>query len=103
MVRVDPERTLLFGILALQIGLIKQAALATALEEWARAKDRDLAEILVEQGALEVGGKVLVETLVHKHVELHGDNPETVWPCCRPVLRRARPWPGSATRSSTGP
>src|SRR5271166_5663879 len=76
MTRVESERTLLCGILAVQIGLIKQAALAAALHEWTRGKDRALAEILVEQGALDAEGKALVEALALKHLELHGDDPE---------------------------
>ncbi|HKI19554.1 MAG TPA: protein kinase, partial [Isosphaeraceae bacterium] len=76
MAKAGAERNLLFGMLAVQIGLIDQVSLAAALHEWTRAKDRAMAEILVEQGALDVEGKALIEALVLKHLKLHGDNPE---------------------------
>ena len=50
---LDPARDLLFGLLALQTGLINQAQLVAAFHAWTQAKDRPMAEILAEQGALE--------------------------------------------------
>ena len=49
---LDPSRDLLFGLLALQTGLINQAQLVAAFHAWTQARDRPMAEILAEQGDL---------------------------------------------------
>jgi hypothetical protein len=49
----DPSRDLLFGLLALQTGLIDQGALFAAFAAWTRDKARSLADHLVEQGHLD--------------------------------------------------
>src|SRR5262245_25640383 len=49
---IDSSRDLLFGLLALQTGLINQAQLVAAFHAWTQARDRSMSEILVEQGAL---------------------------------------------------
>ena len=46
----DPARDLLFGLLALQTGLIHQAQLVAAFHAWTQARDRTMAAILAEQG-----------------------------------------------------
>ena len=76
MARVEVQRNLLFGMLGVQTGLIDQVALAAALDEWARAKNRALTEILMEHGVLDVESKALIEALAQKHVDLHGNTLE---------------------------
>ena len=49
----DPSRDLLFGLLALQNGLIDQAALFAAFAAWTRDKGRPLADHLVDLGHLD--------------------------------------------------
>ena len=44
----DPSRDLLFGLLALQNGLIDQGALFAAFAAWTRDKGRSLADHLVD-------------------------------------------------------
>ncbi len=63
---------LLFGLLALQNGLIEQGTLFSAFATWARDKDRAMAEILVGQGALDAQERALLEGLVARHLERHG-------------------------------
>ena len=75
-VHTDVPRDLLFGLLALQNGIIHQAALVAAFQKWALAKDRPMAEILVGQGALDAGDRALLEPLVARHIHLHGGDPE---------------------------
>jgi hypothetical protein len=53
---LDASRDLLFGLLALQTGLINQAHLFGAFHAWTQARNHSLAEILAEQGALEAPG-----------------------------------------------
>jgi serine/threonine-protein kinase len=76
MAKADADRNLLFGLLALQTGLINQAALLVAFHAWTQAKNRRLAEILVEQGALDGDGQELILALADKHLKLHSGDPE---------------------------
>src|SRR4029077_19803874 len=72
----DPARVLLFGLVALQTGLINQAQLVAAFHAWTQARDRTMAAILSEQGALESPCLALVEGLVIEHLRRHGSDPE---------------------------
>jgi hypothetical protein len=67
---------LLFGLLALQTGLINQSALLVAVHTWTQKKNRRLAEILVGQGALDGDGRRLIEALADKRLKIHGADPE---------------------------
>jgi serine/threonine-protein kinase len=73
---LGPSRDLLFGLLALQTGLINQAQLVAAFHAWTQATDRPMAEILAEQGALSAPCVTLVEGLVIEHLRRHGNDPE---------------------------
>src|SRR3954447_18423836 len=72
----DPSRDLLFGLLALQTGLINQAQLVAAFHAWTQARDGPMAAILVEHGALSAPCLTLVEGLVIEHLRRHGSDPE---------------------------
>ncbi|HLJ93835.1 MAG TPA: serine/threonine-protein kinase [Gemmataceae bacterium] len=67
---------LLFGILAVQMDFISRDALIAAMNAWVLNKAKSLGQILVEQGALGSDAHPLLEALVHKHLELHGNDPE---------------------------
>jgi hypothetical protein len=67
---------LLFALLALQTGLINQAQLMAAFHAWTQARDRPMAGILAEQGALEAPCLTLVEGLVLEHLRRHGSDPQ---------------------------
>jgi eukaryotic-like serine/threonine-protein kinase len=69
---VDVPRDLLFGLLALQTGLINQGYLFAAFHTWMQDKTRPMAEILKEQGALDDARRALLEGLVTEHLKLHG-------------------------------
>ena len=56
----DPSRDLLFGLLALQNGLIDQGALFAAFAGWTRDKARSLADHLVVRGGLDADGRAAV-------------------------------------------
>jgi eukaryotic-like serine/threonine-protein kinase len=70
------ERHLLFGMIALQVGLIDQAQLVAAFQAWARDKDRPLAEHLAACGAIDAADRTAVEGLVLRHLKRHGDDVE---------------------------
>ena len=72
----DPSRDLLFGLLALQTGLIDQGALFAAFAAWTLDKARGLAELLVGSGALDAGDRVAVEGLVARHLKKHSNDVE---------------------------
>ena len=72
----DPARDLLFGLLALQTGLINQAQLVAAFHAWTQARERPMAEILAEQGAISSPCLTLVEGLVIEHLRRHGNDLE---------------------------
>ncbi len=67
----DGERHLLFGLIALQVGLIDQAQLVAAFQAWARDKSRSLADHLAEQGVLHADGRAAVEAMVDVHLRMH--------------------------------
>ncbi len=69
------ERNLLFGVLALQLDFVSQPALVAAASVWVREKSRRLDRIFVEQGALDEEGRVVLEQLVEKHLQLHAGDP----------------------------
>jgi eukaryotic-like serine/threonine-protein kinase len=72
----DPARDLLFGLLALQTGMIDQGALFTAFAAWTRDKARSLADHLVELGHLDAPRRAAVEAIAGVHVEALGGDVE---------------------------
>ena len=71
-----PSRDLLFGLLALQTGLIDQGALFAAFAAWTRDKVRPLADHLGDRGGLDAEGRAAVEAMVKVHVKSHGGDVE---------------------------
>ncbi len=67
---------LLFGLIAMQVGLIEQAQLVAAFGAWARDKARPLAEHLVDHGGLGADGRAAVEAMVALHVKKHAGDIE---------------------------
>ena len=72
----DPSRDLLFGLLALQNGLIEQGGLFTAFAAWTRDKGRPLADHLANGGGLDVDDRLAVEAMVARHLSKHGNDVE---------------------------
>jgi serine/threonine protein kinase len=75
-VRVDAGPDLLFGLLALQNGLVAPDQLVAAFRAWTRDKARPLAEHLTERGALDAEDRLAVEALVARHLKKHGGSAE---------------------------
>jgi serine/threonine-protein kinase len=65
------ERNLLFGVLALQAGLLDARQFAEACSAWASRKDTPLADLVVQRGLLTAEQRALVDQLLelalHKH------------------------------------
>jgi eukaryotic-like serine/threonine-protein kinase len=65
----ETDQHLLFGLIALQVGLIDQAQLVAAFQAWARDKSRPLADYL---GSLDAEGKAAVAAMAALHIKKHG-------------------------------
>jgi serine/threonine-protein kinase len=76
MATVAADRHLLFGLLALQNGLIDQGALVAAFQAWTRDKARGLADQLVARGDLDPDDRSAVDALVARHIKKHGGDVE---------------------------
>jgi eukaryotic-like serine/threonine-protein kinase len=70
------DRNLLFGLLALQNGLIDQDQLVAAFRVWSRDKSRQIAEYLVDRGELDTDQRSVVQAMVGLHEKKHGDSTE---------------------------
>ncbi len=70
------ERELLFGLIALQNGLIQPAQLVAAFHAWTGEKSRPISEHLVALGHLDPARCALVEAMAALHVEAHGGDAE---------------------------
>jgi hypothetical protein len=69
MAPVETERNLLFGLLALQVGLIDQGALFAAFAAWTRVKGRALADHLIDRGDLDTDQRGVIEAMVGLHLK----------------------------------
>jgi serine/threonine-protein kinase len=76
MAAIAADRNLLFGLLALQVGLIDQGQLVAAFQAWTRDKLRPLADHLVGRGDLNADDRSAVEALVARHITKHGGDAE---------------------------
>jgi serine/threonine-protein kinase len=72
----DTARQLLFGLLALQTGLIDQSLLVAAFHAWTQDKSRPLADHLVASGQLDAAHRPLLEGLAAAHLARHGGDSE---------------------------
>ena len=72
MAAVAADRELLFGLLALQNGLINQAQLLAAFQAWTLERSKSLAEHLVALGHLSPARRPVVEAMAALHLEAHG-------------------------------
>jgi hypothetical protein len=70
------DRDLLFGLLALQNGLIDQVQLVAAFQAWTRDKVRPLVEHLAARGDLDADQRAGVEAMVGLHLKKHGGSAE---------------------------
>ncbi len=67
------DRDLLFGLLALQNGLIDQDQLVAAFRAWTRDRTRPLADYLAARGDLDAEQRAGLEAMVRLHLKKHGD------------------------------
>ncbi len=72
----NAPRDLLFGLLALQNGMVTRDQLVMAFTVWTATPGKPLADLLAEQGALHSEHRPLLDALADAHVKLHGGDPE---------------------------
>ncbi len=72
----DADRHLLFGLLALQNGLIDQVQLVAAFQAWTRDKGRPIADYLVDRGDMDADQRGVVQAMVGLHEKKHGGSTE---------------------------
>jgi eukaryotic-like serine/threonine-protein kinase len=65
--RTDPQSDLLYGLIALQNGFIDQGGLFAAFHTWSRDRTRSMAEILEDQGAVNLSRRNILDRLVQEH------------------------------------
>jgi serine/threonine-protein kinase len=73
MAAIAADRNLLFGLLALQNGLINQAQLVAAFQAWTLDRARALADHFIALGHLNEVQRAVVEAMADLHVAKHGD------------------------------
>jgi hypothetical protein len=76
MASIGADRNLLFGLLALENGLIDQVQLVAAFQAWTLDKARALADHLVGRGDLDADDRSAVDALVARHIKKHGGDVE---------------------------
>ena len=76
MAKGEVNRNLLFGLLALQNGLVDQSDLVAAFRGWVRDKSQSLAAYLIERGQLEADCKSALDALVELYEKDIGQNVE---------------------------
>ena len=76
MAQSDLDRHLLFGLLALQNGLIDQVQLVAGFQVWTRDRSRGLADCLLASGALDAEQRSLLDGLVAQHLKRYGQDKE---------------------------
>jgi hypothetical protein len=79
MLGFEAVRNLQFGLLAFQTGLIDRTALLTAFHSCRGVREKSLAEILADHGALDAESAALIDALASKHLRVHGCDVEKSW------------------------
>lgn len=75
MTPIDTDRTLLYGVVAVQNRLIHRKILAAALNVWVGDKSKPLGQILIEHGSLAKHQHATLESLVDAQLRGHDDDP----------------------------
>ena len=95
------DRHLLFGLLALQNGIISQVQLVAAFQAWTLDKTRSLADHLEARGDLTAARRALLEGLAEVHLEAHGGEVENSLAAVSATGSTRARLAESATRRST--
>src|SRR5262245_14311580 len=72
----ETARNLLFGLIALQVGLLDQARLVAGFRAWTRDGSKALADHLIALGHLDAERRAAIEAMCAVHWKRHGDDVE---------------------------
>jgi serine/threonine protein kinase len=64
---VEYDPSLLFGMLALEHGLIETSDLIVAFQSWCKERSRPIAQVLIERGSLTEDDRTVLDGLVRRH------------------------------------
>src|SRR6516225_6195018 len=103
MAAIAADRNLLFGLLALQNGLINQVQIVAAFQAWTLDKVRDLADHLVSRGDLDADDRCAVDAPWHATSRSTAGTWRRVWPQSRRAVQPARAWLASTILMSAAP
>ena len=67
MAAAESDSSLLFGILALQNGLIEQPDLIAAFQCWCKDRSRSIAQVLIERGRSTESDRAMLDGLIERH------------------------------------
>jgi tetratricopeptide (TPR) repeat protein/tRNA A-37 threonylcarbamoyl transferase component Bud32 len=70
------QRDLLFGLIALQVGLIDQAQLVAAFQAWTRDQARPLPDHLAGHAGMDAEGRAALDAMVAVHLKKHAGDTE---------------------------
>jgi PAS domain S-box-containing protein len=96
--RLHPDQNLLFGVLALQAGLLDPVQFAEACSAWATRMDDALADLLVQRHWLTTEDRADVERLLERKVRKQGSRPD-VEPAAATACQDSTPGPTEITQA----
>ncbi len=73
---MDPERNLLFGVVALQNGVVDADRLAETCADWVGEPNQKLADLMMERGLMTVEQRTQLEEAVEHELATHGGDPQ---------------------------
>src|SRR6516165_2152282 len=94
------DRHLLFGLLALQNGIIDQDQLLAAFRAWTLDRSKSLAEHLALRGDLDEEGRAAIEALAARHLKRHGGDVEQSLAALNAGRSTRESWHASPTATS---
>ncbi|HVC94968.1 MAG TPA: serine/threonine-protein kinase, partial [Pirellulales bacterium] len=72
---MNPDREILLGVLAYELGFVERAVLVEAAQQWSSDRNKPLSALLVERGELTAERLSLVDALVREQLRLHDGDP----------------------------
>src|SRR5271170_609578 len=90
---MDTERNLLFGVIALQNGVVDADRLTETYADWVTEPTQPLADLFVKRGVMTDEQKTEVEKVVASELQANGGDPQatlaaTIDGRCREAIRR---------------
>ncbi len=89
---MNADSHLVFGLLALQNGLVDEAQLVSAFDAWKRDKARPLVEHLIALGHIDADASDVVRTLAALRLKNHKGDVAKPSPLSTPAHRRGKSW-----------